>query len=44
MSTSLQIKVVSLVGYVVLSTSLVLAWADGLESPVPSLCAMVTLP
>ena len=44
MNTSLQIKVVSLVGYVVLSTSLVLAWAGELESPVPSLCAMVTLP
>jgi len=44
MSTSLQIKVISLVGYVVLSTSLVLTWAGDLESPVPSLYAMVTLP
>jgi len=44
MSTSLQIKVAGLLGYVLISTSLVLAPAEDAVSPVQAACAMVSLP
>ncbi|WP_295991277.1 hypothetical protein [Rugamonas sp.] len=39
MSTSLQIKIISLLGYIVLSTALVV-WADDGAPPVPCVCSM----
>lgn len=44
MRTSLSIKVLSLVGYVAVSTVLVLGLADEMDSPVQPVAAMVTLP
>ena len=44
MRTSLQIKVAGLVGYVAISTALVLGLADETEAPVQPVAVMVTLP
>ena len=44
MSASLGIKVATLVGYVALSTALVLLLADDVASPGQSMFAVATLP